>query len=264
MKRLIPVFLAAACLAAPAAALSAMVQVRVHVENLAPAGSVAVSPLTLGFGAGTFDPFDAGKAAGEPIVKIAEGGNGSMWMAAFQAAEPTATVGVVTPGPLTPGGSAMADFLVDSSVNRYFSFGAMVVPSNDYFVGNDSPTQYSVFDAGGQLALTSITLKGSDLWNAGSEATDPLQAAFLQVGMNDLRTPENGVIGADFADLSTFNGLTTAAGYAFNSQLAANLDVYRISFEVVPEPASTAAMALCGILGSVWLRRGLRRSSGRK
>ena len=131
-------------------------------------------------------------------------------------------------------------------------------------MGNDSPTQYAVFDAGGQLALTSIVLKGSDLWNAGSEATDPLQAAFLQVGMNDLRTPENGVIGADFADLSTFNGLTTAGGYAFNSQLAADLDVYRISFEVVPEPSSTALLALSGILGGVLLRRGLRRTAGRR
>ncbi len=260
MKRLIPVLLTVAWAAWPAFAHSELVQLRVHVENLAPGNGVAVSPLTVGFGAGAFDPFDAGKAASDAVVKIAEGGDGSMWRAAFQAAEPAATVGVVTPGPLTPGGSATTDFVVDNSVNRYFSFGAMVVPSNDYFVGNDSPTQYQLFDAGGQLALTSITLKGSDLWNAGSETTDPLHAAFLQIGTNDLRTPENGVIGADFADLSTFNGLTTAAGYSFNSQLGADLDFYRISFEVVPEPA-TWLLALSGVLAVLAFHRGGRRSA---
>jgi hypothetical protein len=264
MKRIVFGLFALAGVCVPAVAWSEMVQLRVHVENLAPAGSVAISPLTVGFGAGMFDPFDAGKMAGESIVKIAEGGDGSMWRTAFQAAEPAATVGVVTPGPLTPGGTAMADFMVDSSMNRYFSFGAMVVPSNDYFVGNDMPMQYPVFDAGGQLALTSITLKGSDIWNAGSEMTDAMHAAFLQVGMNDLRTPENGMIGADFADLNTFNGLTTAAGYAFNSQLTADLDVYRISFEVVPEPSSTALMSLVGVASCVLLRRGLRRTSARQ
>ena len=72
-------------------------------------------------------------------------------------------------------------------------------------------------------------------------------AAFLAIGDNGLRTPQNGVVSFDFADLAVFNGLTTAAGYAFNSQLTADTEVYRISFAVVPEPATLGLLALGGI-----------------
>lgn len=259
--------LALACAAWAMPAWAAPVQVQVTVENLAPANSIAFAPLQLGFNAGLYDSFDAGKAASDAIVSIAEGGSGGLWFPAFQAAEPNATLGTVVPnpaGPLVPGASAQAQFMVDPAMNRYFTFASMVVPSNDYFIGNDSPMQYELFDAGGQLNLASIVLTGGDLWDAGSEATDPLNAAFLQVGMNDPRTPQNGVVGFDFQDLSTFNGLTTGAGYVFNSQLSADLDVYRISFEVVPEPGSTALLALCGMLGVGLLRRGLARSSAHR
>jgi hypothetical protein len=189
-----------------------------------------------------------------------------MWFPAFMAAEPAATLGTVVPdpaGPLVPGAMAEAMFTVDTMVNRYFTFGSMVVPSNDYFIGNDSPMQYELFDAGGQLNIATILQRGSQIWDAGSEATDPVNAAFLQAGTNDLRTPQNGVVSFDFQDLSTFNGLTTAAGYDFNSQLSADLDVYRISFEVVPEPSSTALLAVFGLAGVLLLRRGLGRTSGR-
>lgn len=260
-------FMALACAAWATPAWAVPVEVQVTVENLAPANSIAFAPLRVGFNSGLYDSFDAGKAASEAIVSIAEGGSGDLWFPAFQAAEPNATLGTVVPnpaGPLLPGASAQAQFVVDPAVNRYFTFGSMVVPSNDHFIGNDSPMQYELFDAGGQLNIASIVLQGGDIWDAGSEATDPVNAAFLQVGTNALRTPQNGVVVFDFADLSTFNGLTTAPGYVFNSQLAADLDVYRISFEVVPEPSSTALLALSGILGVVLLRRGLTRSSAHR
>jgi hypothetical protein len=63
----------------------------------------------------------------------------------------------------------------------------MVVPSNDFFIGNDSPTAYRLFDAAGNLRSASITIKASEIWDAGSEVFDPDAAAF--VGNNDLRTP---------------------------------------------------------------------------
>jgi hypothetical protein len=68
------------------------------------------------------------------------------------------------------------------------------------------------------------------------------------VGNNDLRTPENGVVSFNFAGLSAFNGLTTAAGYEFDSQLTADLEVYRITFSLVPEPSSFALVALGGLV----------------
>lgn len=229
-----------------------MVQLKVTVQNLAPADSIAFASLRVGFHAGVFDSFNNGEPATAPIISVAEGGSGADWFPAFMAAEPNAGLGTVAPdppGPLLPGAMGMATFTVDTSVNRYFTFASMVVPSNDYFIGNDSPTQYPLFDENGQLNFTEILQDASDIWDAGSELDDPANAAFLEIGDNDLRTPQGGVVNFDFAGLDIFNGLTTAAGYTFDSQLAAETPVYRISFEVVPEPGAAALLGVGGLGG---------------
>ncbi len=229
-----------------------LVNVTVTVENLAPTNSISFAPLRVGFNNGTFDAFNNGQTATAPIISIAEGGSGSAWFPAFAAADPTATLGTVSPGPILPGTTASSTFTVDTSVNPFFTFAAMVVPSNDFFIGNDSPTRFRLFDSSGNLAITNILQRASDIWDAGSEAFDPLNAAFLVIGNNDLRTPQNGVVNFNFTELSGFNGLTTRGGYVFDSQLTANTDIFRISFTAapaVPEPASivTAGIGLIGI-----------------
>ena len=231
------------------------VQLRVTIQNLAPANSVSFAPLRVGFNNGTYDSFNNGGAAGAAITSIAEGGSGSDWFPAFAAADPTATLGTVVgtpPGPLFPGATASTLFTVDPSVNRFFTFGSMVVPSNDHFIGNDNPMRYMLFNAAGQLNLTSISQFGRDIWDNGSETEDPANAAFVLGGINAQRTPQNGVVNFNFDRLDAFNGLTTAAGYTFNRQFGADDEVYRISFEVVPAPG---AAALLGLGGLVALRR---------
>ncbi|GGI89638.1 hypothetical protein GCM10007973_27500 [Polymorphobacter multimanifer] len=232
---------------------AAIVKVKVTVQNLAPVNSVSFAPLRFGFHNGTFDAFDNGAVATNPIISVAEGGSGSDWFPAFQAAERNAVLGSAG-GVLTPGASATsAYFLVDTSVNRYFTFGSMVVPSNDHFIGNDDPLEYRLFDMAGKLLINQIDQDASEIWDAGSEATDPINAAFLQIGTNDSRTPQNGVVGFDFNEFSAYNGLTTAAGYVFNNSLVENTGIYRISFltTAVPEPASWAMLiAGFGLIGS--------------
>ncbi len=245
---------ASALLLAGTAAQAAMVTVTVVVQNLAPTNSISFAPLHVGFNNGSFDAFDVGGVATSPIISVAEGGSGTDWQAAFAAADPGATRGSIG-GLLLPGASSSLSFRVDTAANPFFTFGAMAVPSNDFFIGNDSPTEYRLFDANGNLQVPSITLGASDLWDAGSELFDPAAAAF--VGDNSLRRDQNSVVAFNFLELEGFDGLTTGAGYVFRSALTAGSEIYRISFSAtaVPEPGSFALTAAALMAVGVVSRR---------
>ena len=249
---------AAALMAAGTAAQAALVDVTVTVQNLAPSNGIAFAPLHAGFNSGTFDAFNLGGIATGPIISVAEGGAGDLWQAAFAAADPSAVRGTLG-GLLLPGATSSLTFRVDTAVNPFFTFAAMAVPSNDFFIGNDSPTEYRLFDAAGNLLLPSITVGAAEIWDAGSEVFDPAAAAF--VGNNGLRRNQNSVVAFNFAELAGFNGLTTGAGYTFNSALTADSEVYRIGFSVtaVAEPGSYALMA-AGLLAVGFVAR--RRPTG--
>ncbi len=239
------------------AAQAAVVTVRVSFTNVAPFNGIAFAPLHVGFGQGLFDAFNAGAVATAPIVSVAEGGSGLDWQPAFMAAEPNATRGVVgAGGPVLAGVTRTLDLTVDTALNRFFTFGSMVIPSNDHFIGNDSPTEYQVFDATGNLLISQISQAANEIWDAGSEATDPAAAAF--VGNNDLRTPQNGVVSFNFSELGANNGLTTGAGYVFTNNINANTEVARIGFQVlsnnVPEPGSTT-LVVAALAGLAYTRR---------
>ena len=240
------------------AAHAQMRTVTVTITNLAAANSISFAPTHLGFHRGVFDAFNIGAVAAPGIVSVAEGGVGGQWQTDFAAADPTATRGIIGM-PLLPGESRSQSFIVNAGLNRFFTFASMVIPSNDFFIGNDNPTQYRLFDDAGNLLINSITQTSSQIWDAGSEAFSIAGAAFLVNGDNDVRTPQNGVVSFNFAELLGFNGQTTAAGYVFNSGLTAQQPIYRINFSssvnVVPEPSSVMLMASGLMMLGVAMRR---------
>jgi hypothetical protein len=218
--------------------------VTVTVTNVAAQNSIAFAPTHLGFHRGVFDAFNIGGVAQPGIVSVAEGGAGGIWQSDFAAADPTATRGTIG-GALLAGQSRSMSFTVDASTNRYFTFASMVIPSNDFFVGNDNPMQYRLFDDAGNLLINRITQRAGQIWDAGSELFSIAGAAFLVNGMNAIRTPQNGVVSFNFAELAGFNGEQTAAGYIFNSGLSAEQEIYRLDFTsttVVPEPSTVALL----------------------
>lgn len=229
-------------------------KVTVTVKNIAPANSVAVAPLNVGFNRGTFDAFNNGGVAPQSIVTAAELGSGADWLPAFAAADPTAVLGRIGGSPLLPGATASATFTVDPLINPFFTFAAMVVPSNDFFIGNDNPQAYRLFDSHGNLLIHTITQRGRDLWDAGSELFNIDNAAFIAGSDATRRIAANGTVSHNVADLEKFNGLLTAGGYNFNSGIGADTAFYQISFSAsgVPEPSSWAMMiAGFGFVGGV-------------
>jgi PEP-CTERM motif len=248
-------------LAWTAAAQAIPVDITVRVSNLAPVNGIAFAPLRLGFNNGSFDAFNAGAAAPASIVSVAEGGSGSAWFPAFAAADPNATLGTVG-GLLLAGANASATFRVDSAINQFFTFASMVVPSNDLFIGNDSPTEYRLFNADGSLRILSIDQSASEIWDAGSEVALPANAAFVQGGVNAQRVAQNGVVRFGRTELAAFAGVTTAAGYQFLNNLANDTAIYRIEFSATPVPVP-ATLALAG-LGLIGMSLGRRGQQGRK
>ncbi len=198
------------------------------IQNLAPARSVSFAPLRLGFHSGADDAFNYGQTASPAILSIAEGGSGSAWFPAFAAADPTATLGSVGRA-LLPGTTANNTFRVVPLFNPFFSFASMVLPSNDLFLGNDSPVAFRLFDRAGGRALGSISQRGRDIWDAGSEVADPANAAFVVGGNNSLRT---------------------GAG-----------EISRISFQGTPVPAPPAVLLAVVAAGCVAVRSRRRASS---
>ena len=230
------------------------VQVRVTVQSLASANGVALSPFTVAFHDGSFNAFTTGSAANVGVQNIAESGNGTAYLSAFNSAYAHGVSGAIIattngfgPGIYLPTGWGSQTFTLDTAQNGYFNFGAMVVPSNDRFVGNAAGIK--LLDGAGNLLVSSITLHGSDIWDAGTEVDGPFGAAFLAGQNGGDHTAQNGVITSNH-DYSPYAGLLTAAGYNFTDLPGADTAIARISFEVVPTPTSLAAFGAAGLLAT--------------
>jgi hypothetical protein len=146
---------------------------------------------------------------------------------------------------------------LDPVNNRYFSYLAMAVPSNDMFIGNDNPTARELFDAGGNFVGQNFTLTGANIWDAGTEVNGLVGSAFIAGQSATAGTTEGGVIQpANLATAFSFYvGQTTGPGYVFSGGPAADTPIVAISFAVVPEPST---FGLCGV-GIVGMLAGGRR-----
>lgn len=255
MKKL---FTALFCLLFSASA-SFAADLTVTVENLQPAGGIFFTPLWAGFHDGGFDVFNVGGTASSSLIAIAEEGDTAPLMAAFAGSSGGGVDGAVAPGtPFGPAGSsfassASADFTVDPSSHRYFSFASMVIPSNDGFFGNDDPMAYQLFDGSGAFNGTLvIDIFGANVYDAGSEVNDAMGAAFSALGGND--TDETIAI-AMHEGLDNFLNTGTANGETILSGFSADTPIARITVsQAVPEP-NASWMAMLGLPALGLLRR---------
>lgn len=179
------------------------VRLQVEIESLTPEGGLALTPFFVGFHDGAFEVARGGALASEfgGLELIAEEGDTSELVARF-AGESDGTSSVIAAPQgfagapvIEPGEIATQVIEVeDSSLNRFFSFVSMVIPSNDAFVANRNSRQYELFDELGNFqGARQITIYGRDILDAGTEVNDPLGGAAYSTEGGD-SVDEGGVI----------------------------------------------------------------------
>ncbi len=235
--------------------------ISITIENTMASDSFFFTPVWVAVHDGSFNTFDNGAFADMfgGLTEIAEGGDTSVLSSRFMGAQPNGRDATVTAvafdgdAPVfSPGESTTFGLNVgDASVNRYFSFASMIIPSNDLFFANGNPAAYELFDAMGNFnGPMVIEIYGGDVYDAGTEVNDAFGgAAFSQNGgmSVDERLPIRDFFG-DMGDadyLTSFVGSMTANGATIGSTFGQRELIATIT--IVPAPASLGLLGLGGL-----------------
>lgn len=171
------------------------VPVEVKVTSLAPQNGTYLTPVWVGFHTGGPDIFEPGAAASTELERLAEDGNPDPLAAAFDASGTDLAQEVLGPA-LAPGDTRTATFDLDPGGAAYMSYAAMVIPSNDAFIANDSPTEHQVFDDAGNFVGADFVVAGNEIWDAGTEENTEAttDTAFFGQETPNTGPDENGTV----------------------------------------------------------------------
>ena len=241
--------LAALTLVALVATPVMAVDVKVTIENLAPANGNFLTPFWVGFHNGTFDVYDIGAPSSAGLERLAEDGNTGPISGEFQGSGAgTIDATLLGPGgPIAPGQVATMTFDLDGSVaaNRFFSYASMVIPSNDAFVANASPIAHQVFDELGNFVGGSFVITGARVRDAGTEVNDEVaeNTAFLGQMAPDTGVVEGGTVQIHPGFLPAGSGgiLDTFTGADFTAD---GYEIARVTVSMAVAP--TNALELTG------------------
>lgn len=173
-----------------------MTDLRITVRNTSEIGGTFTTPFYFGFHDGAFDLFDVGATASPGLESLAEDGAFGAIAAERVAVSPDSQGLVVAGagGPIATQEITSNTISVDGAVNTQVSFGAMILPSNDAFVGTDDAV--TLFDEHGKfVGPQTIVFEGTDVYDAGTEVNTELDAAFINQTAPNTGVDENGVIG---------------------------------------------------------------------
>ena len=266
-------------------------EVRVSITNNSPTDGVYITPVWVGFHDGSFDSYNGGLSSQPGLESIAEDGNPAQISADFGngltyidnsgggAVSATVASGqdgserqqaTIGGGPIGPGGTVVSDrFSLNDSINRYFSYASMVLPSSDYFLANGDPLAHDLQPLYGAPFGTTISFDiGVSVNDAGTEINDFDTSAGNglfpglpagQSGPNE-GADEGGVVtnvAAPFANFlnrpvdfdTNFAALNFADAGLYPSGIAT------VNITVVPEPSAAIVALGLACLGAVQLRR---------
>lgn len=172
-----------------------MTELRVTVRNTSEDGGTFLTPTYVGFHDGSFDIFEAGQAASAGLEMLAEDGGAGGLTAERLAADADSQGVLVTgaAGPIATQEFTSARITVDGASNGFASLAAMLLPSNDAFIGTDDAIK--LFSGNGQFrGEQTITFSGDDVYDAGTEVNTELDAAFINQTGPNTGEDENGVV----------------------------------------------------------------------
>jgi Ca2+-binding RTX toxin-like protein len=169
----------------------------ITVENLAPQNGGSIAPFWFGIHNGQFKTFDVGQKASRGVEQLAEDGSPAGVVTEFAAAGSGTVQGIIrgtfgNGGPFAPNDVVRTTVEVDPNAasSQYFSYAAMILPSNDQFIANRNPKDERIFSSKGQFLGTEFTVNASEAWDAGTEVNDELPANTAFFGQT---TPNTGV-----------------------------------------------------------------------
>ena len=188
------------------AAAHSLPSVIVSVTNSAPSRGAAQTPFWVGIHDGSFDIYDRnvplgaeGLVPSPAVERLAEDGATGPITEAFATLVPGAPQATMfgPAGPLAPGDRSTITLQVDPSIDRYFSYASMLIPTNDAFIANGSPFAVELFDVEGRFVGSPFVVTGGAVLDAGTEVNDEIAAntAFLGQAAPDTGVTENeGVV----------------------------------------------------------------------
>ena len=269
--RTIITLLTTGSLLAVASAASAA-SLKVSIENLAPQNGTLLTPLWVGFHDGGFDVYDRDLSLDlfPGTESLVEDGLTEQISERFDAVGAGVVQGTIlgtegaNAGPIDVGETATLFFEVDpTSSSRFFSYGAMVIPSNDAFIANGNPTAHPIFDEDGNFIGADFVELGSDVLDGGTEVNDesPVTTAFFGQAAPDTGVDENGVveIHPGFNPVGS-GGILDSPPFANADFKADGYQVARIRVELVEDdrqavPEPTTSLGLLAGGGVFWLNR---------
>lgn len=221
-------------------------------------GPVGLAPVLGAFHDGSYSIFNGGANASPGLELLAELGDASTALTEASAAGVMNAAAFAPGGPFAPnGGTGSQTFIIDAS-DTDFSLAAMLLPSNDWFIGTSGSVDVSSLY--GAANGTSLSFDLSTVYDAGTEDEDFMYApGGGLVGITTAATPPAGtetssvitiVTGAD--PFGRFDNIP--AGFDTTSIDFMGSPIANVQLTVVPEPASVSMLGL-GLLGLMGLRR---------
>lgn len=225
----------------------------VSVENMSPYSGTFLTPVWVGFHNGQFDSYNGGTLANtlpipgsDAIERLAEDGNTAPITRDFDTLVPNGSQGTIrSNGPIPPIGPSQITsqlFEVDPSETQYFSYGSMILPSNDAMIMNGSPFAHPIFNDSGEFVGTSFYVTGGNgqVNDVGTEVNDevPANTAFFGQTAPNTGVTENLPISSHpgFLDPSE-GGILASPRFEEGDFLQPNFNVARFNFTFIDKDA---------------------------